>query len=366
MRPSTARELLERIAATARPAGSAAEAEARDVCAGWLRDSGFEVVERPFTYSAFPGAWGTTIASGLLLVIATVAAAGISSGVWGVDRTLSLALVGVGIVAASGRWVARHGTRSVPFMRRGAVNLEARRGVPRIWLVAHLDSKSQPVSLLMRAGAAILLACAWAALLVAWAASKIAPVPPWVFVGLLGCTAVAAVALLCSWVGTAGHGALDNASGVATVLAAVRLLDLAIPVGVVVTSAEEFGLAGARAWVEGQPQGVAINCDGVDDRGIVTITAGGRARWLWRRLAAEAGLTRPGVRILRSLPGVLLDSAAFTDCGWAACTISRGTRASLARVHTRRDTLTRLSGSGILGASEMIASLAGAIIADGF
>ena len=364
MRPATASELLERIAAVARPAGSAAEAEARDVCAGWLRDSGFEVVERPFSYSAFPGAWGTTIASGLLLVIATVAAAGIATGAWGLDRTLSIALVGVVAVAAAGRWAARYGTQSMPIMRRRGVNLEARRGVPRVWLIAHLDSKSQPISLLMRAGAAVLLACAWAALLVAWAASAAAPVPMGLFVGLLGCAAAAAVTLLFSWVGTAGHGSLDNASGVVTVLAAARLLDLAIPVGVVVTSAEEFGLAGARAWVEGQPEGVAINCDGVDDRGVLAITTGGWARGPWRRLAA-AGVIGPGVRILRSLPGVLLDSTAFTDRGWAACTVSRGTRASLARVHTRRDTLARLSGSGIVGASEMVASLAGAIIADG-
>lgn len=364
MRPATAHELLERIAATARPAGSAAEAAARDVCAEWLRDSGFDVIERPFGYSAFPGAWGTPIASGLLLIIASLAAAGIATGRLAAERACGLALIGFVVVVLSGAWMARYGTRSVPLMRREGVNLEALRGEPRVWLVAHLDSKSQPVSILTRAGAVIALVCVWTGLLAVWAASAVVPFPAWIPVGLLCCAAAAAVPLLFSWVGAAGHGALDNASGVVTVLAAVRLLDLAIPVGVVVTSAEEFGLAGARAWVEGRPAGVAINCDGVDDRGVLTITAGGRTRDPWHRLAT-AGVIGPGVRILRSLPGVLLDSTAFRDRGWTACTVSRGTRASLARVHTRRDTLTGLSGSGIVGAAEMIALLAGAIIAEG-
>jgi len=232
-----------------------------------------------------------------------------------------------------------------------------------VWLIAHLDSKSQPISLLTRAWAAVTVACAWGFILVVWAALMVAPISQWILVPLLGCAAAAAVPLLFSGVAEAGHGALDNASGVASVLGAARLLDLAIPVGVVVTSAEEFGLAGARAWVEEKPGGVAINCDGVDDRGVLTITTGGGRRDLWRFLTA-AGVIDPDVRVRRRLPGVLLDATAFSDRGWAVCTVSQGTRGSLARVHTRRDTLASLSGSGLERASKMIASLAGAIIAD--
>jgi hypothetical protein len=231
-----------------------------------------------------------------------------------------------------------------------------------VWLVAHLDSKSQPISLLTRAWAAVTVACAWAFILVVWAALTVAPIFQWILVPLLGCAAAAAVPLLFSGVAEAGHGALDNASGVASVLGAARLLDLAIPVGVVVTSAEEFGLAGARAWVEEKPGGVAINCDGVDDRGVLTMTTGGGHRDLWRFLTA-AGVIGADVRVRRRLPGVLLDATAFSDRGWAVCTVSRGTRGSMARVHTSRDTLASLSGSGLERASKMIASIAGAIIA---
>ena len=252
----------------------------------------------------------------------------------------------------------------LPFVRRDGVNLEARRGVPSVWLVAHLDSKSQPVSLLIRASAVVAVCCCWVSFLAGWGLSMVTPVPKGILLVLVGCGAAASVPLLLSWVDTRGHGALDNASGVASILGAARLVDLAIPLGVVVTSAEEFGLAGARAWVEGMPRGVAINCDGVDDQGTLTITAGRIGRDLWD-LPGAAAVFGAEVRIRRSLPGVLLDSTAFSDRGWAACTISLGVRGSLRRVHTARDTLAELSGAGVERVSNVIASLAGAIIAGG-
>jgi hypothetical protein len=361
------RVLLGRIGAVARPAGSTAEANARTVCADWLRGAGFTVEERPFSYSAAPGAWGTPLAGVALLITALGAAYGIAGDGAGPDRTLQIAFVALILIGSAGWWVGRYGTRLLPFQRRAGVNLEARRGVPNVWLVAHLDSKSQPVSLLTRAVSAVAVASSWAAMLVIWAISRLIPVPPVVFLVLAGCAAVAAVPLLISSVGTRGHGALDNASGVASILGAVRVMDAALPVGVVVTSAEEYGLAGARAWVErtrdGMRGGVVINCDGVDDHGILTITAGGAGRKLVHLFAGVVAALRPDLRIRRSLPGVLLDATAFADRGWAACTVSQGTRASLARVHTSQDTLASFSGVGIESVAEVLASLGGAIIA---
>jgi hypothetical protein len=58
-----------------------------------------------------------------------------------------------------------------------------------------------------------------------------------------------------------------------------------------------------------------------------------------------------------------MDSTAFADEGWAACTVSQGTRYSLARVHTAHDTLDRMSGVGVERAAGVIASLVGAIVA---
>jgi hypothetical protein len=306
-----------------------------------------------------------------LLATASATAASIERGA-GPDGVITRALVVLVAIGAAAWWLGRYGTRLLPLLRRDGVNLEARRGVSAespnpdtaVWLVAHLDSKSQPVSLLARSAAAVAVCLGWLSLALVWVVTTVTPVPSTVFVLLSACAALASVPLLFSRPGARSAGALDNASGVASIVLAARRLDLAAPVGVVITSAEELGLAGARAWVEGAATAVAINCDGVDDHGRLTITAGSIARELLHRTNAVAVLG-PDVRIRRALPGILLDSAAFSDRGWAACTISQGTLRSLARVHTERDALDLLSGSGIESTSVLIASLAGAIIADG-
>lgn len=365
------RVLLGRIGGAARPAGSKAEADARGVCADWLRESGFTVEERPFSYSAAPGEWGTPIAGVALLIAALGVVYGMAVSSSGTSPTLHVAFAALIAIGSAGWWVGRYGTRLIPFRRRSGVNLEARRGVPNVWFVAHLDSKSQPVSLLTRAVSAVAVASMWATMLVVWAISQLVSVPPLVFLILAGCAAAAAVPLLISLVGTRGHGALDNASGVASILGAVRAMDPALPVGVVVTSAEEYGLAGARAWVEEMRNrtreevrsGVAINCDGVDDQGVLTITAGGEGWNLVHLFCGVVAAFRPDLRIRRRLPGVLLDATAFADRGWAACTVSQGTRGSLARVHTSRDTLSSFSGAGVENVAGVLALLGGAIIA---
>ena len=354
--------LLARIGGSARPAGSAAESAARTICATWLTDAGFEVKQRSFSYSAFPGMWGTPIAGLVLLAAAIVAAIGAVRGGAATDRGLVIGVALVVAVSVSGWWLGRYGTRRLPFARRLGVNLEGRRGVPRVWLMAHLDSKSQPVSLLIRAAAAVGVLASWVCLILVWTASRISPLPGVLLLGAATCGAVASVPLLLSWVGTRGSGALDNASGVAAVLRAASIIDRAIPVGVLITSAEELGLAGARDWVQSRAAGVVINCDGVDDQGALTITATGAGRHLLQFLRRN-GVLGLEARLRRGLPGILVDSTAFVDAGWAACTVSRGTLYSLARVHTAHDTLDRMSGVGVESAAGVIASLVGAIVA---
>jgi hypothetical protein len=353
--------LLARIGGRARPAGSRAEADARAVCAAWLSDAGFVVDQRPFSYSAFPGTWGTPIAGLVLLLAAATAASGIIRGDGAINAGIAAGIALVITISATGWWLGRYGTRRLPFLRRDGVNLEARRGVPSVWLMAHLDSKSQPVSLLIRATGAVGVLASWTCLILAWIASRVVPVPAALLLGIATCGAVASVPLLVALVGAGGSGTLDNASGVAAILRAASVIDVAVPVGVIITSAEELGLAGARAWVQAKPVGVVINCDGVDDRGAVTITATGAGHRLLQSLR-RAGVLRFDARFRRGLPGVLMDSTAFADAGWAACTVSQGTRYSLARVHTADDTLDGMSGVGVEGAAGVIASLVDAIV----
>ena len=60
----------------------------------------------------------------------------------------------------------------------------------------------------------------------------------------------------------------------------------------------------------------------------------------------------------RLIPGIMADSMAFSDRGIEAVTVSRGSLSTLARVHTRRDTSTALTGSGVAQASALLTALA--------
>ncbi|HKW49148.1 MAG TPA: M28 family peptidase [Gemmatimonadaceae bacterium] len=341
---------VRRLARQPRHTCTPEAADARQYCVYTLRSLGYRVEECPFDYSAAVGAYGTP--AGGLAVLLVIAAGWVSA--LGGKRVLALVILLAGIVfiAVGGRWLARHGILALPLMRRRGVNLEARRDQedPSVWLVAHLDSKSQPVSLVVRATGIIVLLTSWiAAVVAAWSGRSASTWSVIMVAAFIG-----ALPVLLSVVGKASPGAVDNASGVATVLAATAALPPDVPVGVLITDAEEFGLAGARAWCAGRAPAIALNCDGVDDTGRLTVMwTRPRPRWIQEAFSATKGL-----RVIPLLPGVLADSLAFSDAGWEAVTLSRGTLRTLRRIHTRRDSLETLRGSGIAGAALALASAA--------
>jgi hypothetical protein len=157
---------------------------------------------------------------------------------------------------------------------------------------------------------------------------------------------------------------------VATVLLAVDAPALGPPlprdVGVLITSAEEVGLAGARAWgrdaawgrrvvaAAGEAPPVALNVDSVDDVGALRVM---QASSLPANLAAALD-DEPSVRRGRLPPGVLVDAIALADAGFAALTVSKATVASLSRIHTSRDALDELRGDGVVEAAKLVRRLA--------
>ena len=345
------RQHLDAIALAPRPAGGEAECRARAHCAAVLRELGFAVSERAFEYSGLPGRWGTPI--GGVLSGAALAAAGHLGWRGGAGAALGLLLVSLLVIAAGGTWLGRRGVLDVAFLRERSVNLEATRGAewPAVWLVAHTDSKSQPVPMSLRVAGILGSGVAWLAAL-ATCAITLAGVDAsgaWPAVSLAGVAAAIPVAL--TTVGAESPGALDDASGVATVLAAAALLPREAPVGVLLTSGEELGLAGARVWAResqaaGRRPGVALNCDGMDDAGMLVVMTTGRherATAALRRAALGRGVA---MKVRRLVPGILVDAVALADTGWAAATLSRGTRRTLARIHTPRDRRDLLDGRG--------------------
>jgi hypothetical protein len=350
-----ARRLLALLAARPRPAGGADEAAARAHCASALRAAGFRVREEAFAYSQAPGRLATPVA-GTVSMLALAAAGHV--GWRGSPEGALAVLAAAGLPLALGSaWLVRRGVLALPWMRAESVNLVAVRGEgePSVWLMAHLDSKSQPVPIGARALGIALTALAWtAAIVVAVAQMAGAPVGglwPWVS----GVGVLAGVPVALSVVRARSRGALDDASGVATVLLAALAAPPSLPLGVALTSAEELGLAGARAWVAGRPAGTAVNVDGVDDAGQTRLMwTGRRPDRLLGTLLGSASRLGIGARASRLLPGILADGVALADAGWEVVTLSRGTARTVARIHTPADEPSRISGEGIAESALLI------------
>jgi hypothetical protein len=346
---------LARLAASPRPTGGPAIADARAYCAIELHRLGFIVREEPFEYSAFAGRFGAPAFGLLLPAAATLAVVVANRGAADVPW-LAIVIVGLAIAAAIG--LAR-GVSNAPVMRRAGVNIEATRGPSpaKLWLVAHLDSKSQPVPMLVRVAGVVVLAVGLGgvalSLLVRPSAAVAALVVAW----------VGGLPLMLSVVGTRSAGALDNASGVAAVLDAAGALSPALPIGVLISDAEELSLAGARVWARSRPAGVALNCDSVDDGGALTaMFTRRRPSRLLSALAEASAASNETLRIRRLLPGILTDSVALADAGWETLTLSRGTLRTLLRIHTSRDNLQSMRGVGIAGAARVLARTASRLV----
>jgi hypothetical protein len=337
-----AREHLTAIASAPRPAGGEAERLAREYCAGVLRALGCDVADHPFEYSTFPGKWGTPLL-GVCAAALMIAAsnAGASGQRW---SALPILLVGSGSIAAIGWWLGRWGVLDLPFARARSTNLAAMRGTPSLWLVAHLDSKSQPIPIGVRASAIIASIVFWIAATALATAQLLGAAPAWLWFPMTALGVIAAIPVAASVVGARSPGALDDASGVATVLRAAELIPRELRIGVLVTSAEELGLAGARAWARTAKPAFALNVDGIDDVGSVRlIYSGAPPHGLLMSIPRDSGWPAPE----RIPPGLLLDGVALADAGFSVLTVSKGSWKTVARIHTAGDDVDHLGGSGI-------------------
>jgi peptidase M28-like protein len=356
---SRAKTLLDQLSERPRFAGSPEEARARAKCREELERAGFSCRDLPFEYSQWPGRWGPPIAAAIqattILVVAHMSLHHEPLEALWVGAALFCALVCVSRVAKR-RWTTRF-----PLQRASSVNLEARRGNPKVWLVAHLDSKSQTVPMLARISSSVALALITSAafLVVLLSLARIGPVPSLWLVLEIAAVIAALPSMLC-FVRNDSLGALDNASGVTAVLIACQSVSTTHGLGVLITSGEELGLAGARVWAAGAEPGISvINCDTVDDVGDWRCMYT-RPRPHGITAAAETIAARLGLKLVvgRLIPGILADSMAFADRGIESVTVSRGTLSTLARIHTRRDNSTALAGRGVADAGVLLSALA--------
>lgn len=246
------------------------------------------------------------------------------------------------------------------WMRSRSTNLVAVRGSPSVWLVAHLDSKSQTIPMLVRIASIVFVAVLAVLLMGALVFELVRPSgnrDSFAIVVLGEALALALVPLVLCLTRDRSHGAVDNASGVISVILAAGRLRSQANLGVIIMSGEELALAGAHAFTESHADhAIALNCDTVDDDGefrCMVRGARGPAAGAVERAGSRLGLD---VRATGIIPGILADSIAFTDAGWDAVTLSRGNIATLARVHTSSDTRQRLNGLGIAKAARLLAA----------
>jgi hypothetical protein len=343
-----------REVARPRLTGSEGAAEVAAVIRQRLQGLGYDVQERGFSFSPWPGRFGITVA-GALYLVATIAAAALL-GAGNPFAAISLLLVLLVTVGLLGLFAVPAIDR-LPFRPQQGANLFAQRpgSRPRYIIMAHRDSKSQPVPLAFRGPAIVVGVLVWLALLIAAAIATVQPLPG-VLVLVLGVLGAAAgIVLILCWVDNRSPGALDNASGVVAALAIAARERDAGDVAFLITDAEELGLAGARAAAPHLPPvfGV-INIDGLDDEGSFyvlerfgTFRKRGLAPHLAVALLQEAEALGETVR-RRDLPfGVPVDHIPIVRAGIPALTVMRGTVRSLRRVHQTSDDLNHLRGDGI-------------------
>jgi hypothetical protein len=343
------------LGAVSRPTGGAAIVEARAYCANVLRELGFDVEQQPFEYSSFAGAFATPVAGLLILPFAWLL---FVAGSLSTATVIGILVVGVGVGLALA-YIGANGVLDFPLLRRRGVNLQGTRGgeEPRVWLIAHLDSKSQPVAMLTRV-AGVVASAIGVGLLAILAITRVIPPQPVAWL-LLGVSWLGALILMLSQVSDKNHGTLDNASGVAAVLDAASLIPATARVGVVVSDAEELAVAGVRAWCRSRQPAIALNCDSVDDDGpLLAMYSRSSPAEVVSHLQAVAKANGETIRVTRLIPGILTDHVPLAAAGWQALTLSRGTFRTLQRIHTHRDTLDWMSGSGIAGAARVLAHTA--------
>jgi uncharacterized membrane protein YphA (DoxX/SURF4 family) len=217
------------------------------------------------------------------------------------------------------------------------VNLIAQRSqAGKVWLVAHYDSKGQPISMAIRLVGFTALALGLFTLF-------LATLPAIVLL------AVAFVIVSQNRVNNNSPGAVDNATALIAVFMAIDQLGPAAAVGVIFPDAEEFGLVGARALAAERAalftDAAVINLDGLDDAGRPTAFLH-RSGPIGSAVAAALK-----ARQWRWLP-VVVDGIALARVAGECVSILKGNARTMRVIHRPEDTVARvrLDGAAVVAA----------------
>lgn len=348
---------------TGGPGADAVEADLR----ARFEALGFQVRDLPFHFSMMAGRFTVSSIAAVytlgVFVAMLLLISGMPAGAFAtLVLTVALMLAGVG-------YMRRNGLEDLPWGRSEATNLWIQRpgARPRYVFMAHRDSKSQFLPLSFRGPVIVIGILAFLALAVLAFLSLAQYVGngPVLFTGLVAF--LCGLLLVVSWAADYSPGALDNASGLATLVGIAAREKEADDVAFLITDAEELGLAGARAIAPRLPPvfGV-INVDGIDDEGRFIIAE----RFGWPRpsglaphlaaaiLGAASSLGLDAQR--RDVPfGIMLDHMPIVKAGTPALSVLRGTLGSLHRIHRPADSPEHLNGAGVMQCVDLLCGALG-------
>ena len=335
-----ARSLVAALATGPREAGTPECAAARDAVSAFLHDLGYEVETQRFRFAPSVLNAGPVVGAGLggvaLLVLPLLV-----MPVWE-KAALLVWLVGLAAVASIGLGIGLGWTTLGAPLREDA-NLVARRpgADVKLWLVAHLDTKAQAQSMASRLVAVWLAGTAVLLLTGLVLGRVLAPTTLWTAAPAVGLAVIGGALLARGRLRGTSPGARDNASGLLTVLTAAERSQ-APGLGILVTSAEEFGLVGARVFAQERGELLAgrevVNVDTVDDQGgVYVVFHDKRGKELAKHLDPVLRALELPCRRRRLPAGIMVDSLPLTPGSARAVTLARLDWGTLRRLHTAAD-----------------------------
>jgi hypothetical protein len=353
---------LKYAASIARPrlVGTAEHEAVANELTAQLEQWGYHVERQPFEFSTALNAllalalFLNAVCMAVMMMARQPAAAAIDVIMWVLAGLIGRSISSFAVISAQPSWRERIACRLGK--RYTASNLVAMspqddRSCRTLYLVAHYDSKSQRWPLVVRIALfTLLIPGTWFAIGAALLnqTSTVSDV--------LGLSAATASALLVmSGTGNASPGAIDNASGVGTVLHLAECLAARsdwrerLRVIIVLTSAEELGLMGATAYVKKnvlqlqREEAIILNFDGVGIDGEVQ-WVGATSSDVARMIGAAAREAAIPIGRFRFI-GALFDHIPFAQRGLDAASLIAVGRASRS-IHTARDTVDQLHVRG--------------------
>jgi Peptidase family M28 len=348
-----------------RMTGTGGERKAAQAIVRTLKGLGYETVEEEFWILAPPWVWMK--GSHLLTVFFLLT-------IWFTYERIpfiafffsALYLGGLGvwdrIWISMGRWIVSEG------LRRGirSMNISAhlpgnQEGQP-LYLMAHYDSKSQSLNLYLRTGLFLFGALSGGLFcLGVWIHF------PAFFQLFFFLSVMIHLVLICSRMRNRSEGALDNASGVGTLLQVARVWSSRKMKGVdlrfIFTGAEEMGLLGSlmfqKRWgkrmvFEGA---FLINIDSIGKKGKMRVCSSGEAgkRWLKEifAIAREKGID---LRPLRFHKGIMMDHLPFSHLGIPSLSLTSISTEGW-HLHTPRDTFSLVQPEGLAEMERLVLAL---------